>query len=131
MPPGDKYPRSVFLEGATLGLGAVIGGLVTVPIAGFAVVPALVHQGHPEIDLGPIDNFPEGEYRVATFMENPEQGEVSRRTVFVRYNGFLGKEPSFTVISNPARTSAARCSPAGRSTTRTRRRSSSARTRSR
>ena len=100
MPPGDKYPRSIFLEGATLGLGAVIGGLVTVPVAGFAIVPAFLHQGHPDIDLGPLDNFPQGEYRVATFMEDPSKGEVSRRTAFVRNNGFLGKEPSFTVISN-------------------------------
>jgi Rieske Fe-S protein len=100
MPPGDRYPRSVFLEGATLGLGGVIGGLVTVPVAGFAIVPAFVHQGHPDIDLGPIDNFPQGEYRVATFMEDPSKGEVSRRTAFVRNNGFLDDEPSFTIISN-------------------------------
>jgi Rieske Fe-S protein len=100
MPPGDKYPRSVFLEGATLGLGGVIGGLVTVPVAGFAIVPAFLHQGHPEIDLGPLENFPQGEYRVATFMENPDEGEVSRRTAFVRNNGFLKNEPSFTIISN-------------------------------
>jgi Rieske Fe-S protein len=100
MPPGNKYPRSIFLEGATLGLGGVIGGLVTVPVAGFAIVPAFLHQGHPEIDLGPLDNFPQGEYRVATFMEDPAKGEVSRRTAFVRNNGFLGKEPSFTIISN-------------------------------
>jgi Rieske Fe-S protein len=100
MPAGDKYPRSVFLEGATLGLGGVIGGLVTVPVAGFAIVPAFLHQGHPQIDLGPLDNFPQGEYRVATFMEDPAEGEVSRRTAFVRNNGFLGQEPSFTIISN-------------------------------
>jgi menaquinol-cytochrome c reductase iron-sulfur subunit len=98
--PGERFPRSMFLEGATLGLGAVIGGIVTVPVAGFAIVPAFVHQGHPEIDLGPLENFPEGEFRVATFMENPEQGEVTRRTVFVRNNGMLGDLPSFTVISN-------------------------------
>jgi menaquinol-cytochrome c reductase iron-sulfur subunit len=100
MPPGDKYPRSVFLEGATLGLGGVIGGLITVPVAGFAIVPTFLHQGHPAVDLGPLENFPQGEYRVATFMENPSEGEVSRRTAFIRNNGFLNKEPSFTVISN-------------------------------
>ena len=38
--------------------------------------------------------------RVATFMEDPSKGEVSRRTAFVRNNGFLGKQPSFTIISN-------------------------------
>ena len=98
--PGERFPRSKFLEGATLGLGGVIGGIVTVPAVGFAVVPAFVHQGHPEIDLGPLDNFPEGEFRVATFMENPAEGEVTRRTVFIRNNGVLDSLPSFTVISN-------------------------------
>ncbi len=100
MPAGHTYPRSVFLEGTTLGLGAVIGGLITIPVAGLAIVPAFVHQGHPEIDLGPLENFPEGQYRVATFMEDPAKGEVSRRTAFVRNNGFLKNEPSFTIISN-------------------------------
>ena len=32
-----RYPRAKFLEGATLGLGALIGGIVTAPVLGFAV----------------------------------------------------------------------------------------------
>jgi menaquinol-cytochrome c reductase iron-sulfur subunit len=104
MPPGERYPRSTFLEGATLGLGAVIGAVVTVPVAGFAIAPVFLNQGHPDIDLGPISNFPEGKFMVATFMEDPSKGEVSRRTAFVRNNGTTqvnGKtEPSFTIISN-------------------------------
>jgi len=100
MPAGDRFPRSRFLEGATLGLGAVIGGLVTIPVIGFAVGPAFIDQGNPDIDLGPTDNFPEGEFRVATFMDDPSKGEVSRRTVFVRNNGLLDGVPSYTIISN-------------------------------
>src|ERR671933_2008138 len=38
--PGERFPRSRFLEGATLGFGAVIGGAVTVPALGFAVLPS-------------------------------------------------------------------------------------------
>ena len=38
--------------------------------------------------------------RIATFLQHPEQGEVSRRTTFIRYNGLLDGLPSFTVISN-------------------------------
>ena len=49
--PETAVTRSVFLEGATLGLGAAIGGLITVPVAGFAVLPALPRpeaaQGRP------------------------------------------------------------------------------------
>ncbi len=55
-----RYGRDKFLEGATLGLGAVIGGLVTLPVLGFAVAPAFVGQDYPAADLGPLDNYPEG-----------------------------------------------------------------------
>ena len=97
----ERYPRSKFLEGATLGLGGVITGLVALPVAGFAVAPAFVGQGQDEIDLGPIDEFPEGEFTIATFLANPEEGEVSRRTAYIRNNGFAKNgEPSFTILSN-------------------------------
>jgi Rieske Fe-S protein len=33
-------------------------------------------------------------------MSDPKQGEVSRRTAYVRNNGDLNGQPSFTVISN-------------------------------
>jgi Rieske Fe-S protein len=101
-PPAESaaYPRSKFLEGATLGLGAVIGGIVTVPAVGFAVVPAFIHQGHKDIDLGPIDNFPSGEWVITHFFLTPEEGDVARRTAYIRYNGLVQNEPSFTIISN-------------------------------
>jgi Rieske Fe-S protein len=35
-----------------------------------------------------------------TFIRDPRQGEVSRRTAFVRNNGLLDGDPSFTIISN-------------------------------
>ncbi len=96
----DRFPRSRFLEGATLGLGGVIGGLITVPVLGFAVAPAFVGQHSHQIDIGPLSNFPEGKYNLATFFLDPGAGEVSRRTAFIRNNGLLGGEPSFTIISN-------------------------------
>jgi Rieske Fe-S protein len=100
--PGEpgRYPRSKFLEGATLGLGGLIGGIVTVPVVGFAIVPAFVKQGHKEIDLGPLSNFPQGDWLTAHFELDPKEGDVSRRTAFVRYNGLLQGKPSFTIISN-------------------------------
>jgi Rieske Fe-S protein len=98
--PGERFPRSRFLEGATLGLGGVIGGLITVPVVGFAVVPAFVKQGHPEVDLGPLSNFPENQWILTTFFLDPTQGEVTRRTAYIRNNGLLQGKPSFTVISN-------------------------------
>jgi len=97
---GDRFPRNRFLEGATLGLGAVIGGLVTVPAVGFMIVPAFRGQGYPKVDLGPLENFTEGKWFVTKFFMKPEEGEVSHRTAYIRNNGLLGGKPSFTIISN-------------------------------
>ena len=95
------YDRNKFLELSTLGLGAVIGGIVTLPILGFAVVPAFVNQELDPIDLGPLDNYPEGTWIETKYISNPAEGEVSRRTVYVRNNGELRPGvPSFTLISN-------------------------------
>jgi Rieske Fe-S protein len=100
--PAERYARAKFLEISTLGLGGVIGGLVTVPALGFAVLPAFLKQGQKDIDIGPISDYPNGKYVVATFMTDPSAGEVSRRTAYVRYNGPAGpkNQPSFTIISN-------------------------------
>src|SRR5215218_11009092 len=50
----ERFPRSRFLEASTLGLGALIGGIVTVPVLGFMVVPAFVDQDEKDINLGPL-----------------------------------------------------------------------------
>jgi Rieske Fe-S protein len=96
----ERYPRSVFLELSTLGIGGLIGGLVTLPALGFMIGPAFLKQGVKEHDLGPVSDYPEGQFVVTTFTAEPQQGQVSRRTAFVRNNGLLGRLPSFTVISN-------------------------------
>jgi quinol---cytochrome c reductase iron-sulfur subunit, bacillus type len=95
------YSRSKFLELSTLGLGGVITGIVTVPILGFAVLPAFTNQELPDIDLGPLENFPEDKWIETTYLSNPKEGEVSRRTAYIRNNGDLRPGvPSFTIISN-------------------------------
>jgi menaquinol-cytochrome c reductase iron-sulfur subunit len=102
--PGEgeivRFPRSKFLEGATLGLGAVIGGIVTLPIVGMSVGDPFIDQGTDDIDVGPIDDFPENRFVITTFLIDPEQGEVSRRTAYVRNNGLLDGAPSFTILSS-------------------------------
>jgi Rieske Fe-S protein len=99
-PSEERFPRSKFLELSTLGLGGVIGGIVTVPALGFMIAPPFLKQGTKDHDIGPITDFPEGKYVVATYMSDPKQGEVSRRTAYVRNNGQVNGLPSFTVISN-------------------------------
>jgi Rieske Fe-S protein len=102
--PGEgeiiRYPRSKFLEAATLGLGGLIGVVVTAPVLGFTILPPFVKQGHPKIDVGAIEDFPENQYVIATYLLRPEEGEVSRRTAYIRNNGLLDDVPSFTILSN-------------------------------
>jgi Rieske Fe-S protein len=97
---GPAMSRSKFLEAGTLGLGAVMGGALTVPAVGFMVAPAFEKQRHGDANVGPITNFTEGKFYVMTFMLDKAKGDVSRRTTFVRNNGLLQGQPSFTIISN-------------------------------
>jgi Rieske Fe-S protein len=107
-PPAEPttVTRSVFLEGSTLGLGALIGGLITVPVAGFALLPPFLDQKVQKVDMGPLEKFAQGSWYVSTFILDPAEGEVSRRTAFIRNNGFVAdpqtkqQVSSFTIISN-------------------------------
>ncbi len=96
----ERYPRSVFLEMSTLGVGALIGGIVTLPALGFMVAPAFVGQEHDEVDLGPLANFPKDQFVITTFNSKKDEGSVGRRTAFIRNNGLKNDVPSFTIISN-------------------------------
>jgi Rieske Fe-S protein len=96
----ERFPRNKFLELSTLGVGGLIGGIVTAPAIGFMIGPAFLKQGVKDHSIGPISNFPEGKYVVVTFMLDANQGAVTRRAAFVRYNGQLNGLPSFTIISN-------------------------------
>lgn len=99
-PEEHRYSRSRFLEASTLGIGALIGGIVTVPALGFTVLPAFRKQGYEDVDVGPLDNYPEGEWKIATFESKLEGGQVTNRTIFVRNNGIANEVPSFTIMSN-------------------------------
>jgi menaquinol-cytochrome c reductase iron-sulfur subunit len=96
----ERYPRSVFLEMSTLGVGGLIGAIVTLPALGFMVAPAFVGQEHDEVDLGPLANFPKDQFVITTFSSKKDEGSVGRRTAFIRNNGLKNDVPSFTIISN-------------------------------
>ena len=98
--PGERFPRNKFLEFSTLGLGAVIGGLVTIPPLGMLAASGVEGAKFQPVDLGPLSTFPEGQFIITTFVEDPHAGEVSRRTAYIRYNGLLVYQPSFTILSN-------------------------------
>jgi Rieske Fe-S protein len=97
---GERYPRDRFLEGATLGLGALIGAVVTIPPLGLLAASGFEGTDFKKVNLGALDEFPVNKFIITTFVEDPEAGEVSRRTAYIRNNGFLGKLPSFTILSN-------------------------------
>ena len=40
---------------------------------------------------------------IATYLEDPEVGEVTRRTMYIRNNGQLDGKPSFTALYSPLR----------------------------
>jgi Rieske Fe-S protein len=96
--PLPAYTRSRFLEASTLGVGAAIGAIVTLPVLGFMVLPSFTNVEEDEVDLGPLENFPEGAYVIASYLANKSAGEVSRRTAFVRNNGATDAGPSFTIL---------------------------------
>ena len=98
---GTSVDRATFLSLATIGVGGLIGAGVTLPVLGFGVLPSFMGEGVEtfDVDLGPISNFPEGEYVIATYLQNPDIGEVSRRTAFIRNNGRTDDgTPSFTAL---------------------------------
>jgi Rieske Fe-S protein len=96
----ETFPRNRFLERGTLALGGLIAAGVALPAIAVAVLPALGRSKPKAVDLGPIEAFPEGQFVIATFLSDPQAGEVSRRAAFVRNNGFVGKSPSFTIMSS-------------------------------
>jgi Rieske Fe-S protein len=98
--PGERYTRSRALERATLAIGGLVALGVALPAAGFALLPSFLGQRRRPVDLGPISAFPEGEFVVATFLADPQAGEVSRRAAYVRNNGLVGNVPSFTIMSS-------------------------------
>jgi menaquinol-cytochrome c reductase iron-sulfur subunit len=95
-----KTSRTGFLSLATLGLGGVIGALVTLPPMFLALIPPFLKQGKKPVDLGPISGFPENQWVVTQFNLVPSQGQVYRRTAYIRNNGPVKGVPSFTIISN-------------------------------
>jgi quinol---cytochrome c reductase iron-sulfur subunit, bacillus type len=92
--------RSGFLGFATIALGGLIGVLVTVPPLFLAMIPPFLKQHKRPVDLGPLDLYPLNQWRVVTFRLVPNSGPVWNRTAYVRYNGPLNGNPSFTIISN-------------------------------
>jgi Rieske Fe-S protein len=93
---------------ATVGLGATIGGIVAVPVAGLVLAPAAQQETFRPVSLGPLSAFT-GETgfapTAAPFVEDPTQPLVSRELAYVHHTGgadrnWLAPEAMFVVFSN-------------------------------
>ncbi len=107
----EAYPRSTFLSAATLGLGAVIGGIVTVPVLGFTVLPAFTNQRKQNVELGPLEDFPGGQLHHRHLPRGP-RGRRGEQADDVRSQQRPARRtsPASRSSSRAASTSAARCS---------------------
>lgn len=94
-----RVSRQGFLAATALAVGGLVGLGAGLRALGGALSPASAGDVVP-VDLGPLTAFPEGQFVVATFLSDPQAGEVSRRTAYVRNNGLLGNRPSFTILSS-------------------------------
>ena len=73
-----RYTRSKFLEGATIGLGAAIGAIVTLPVLGFAVAPAFVDQDYRTSTSGRWTTIRRASGRSRPSRRAPERRRPSR-----------------------------------------------------
>jgi Rieske Fe-S protein len=98
--PPPTFTRSRLLGQATIGLGGLVALGVALPAAGAGLLSAFRSRRRTAIDLGPVSAFPEGRFVLATFLSDPQAGEIPRRVAYVRNNGLLGSRPSFTIMSS-------------------------------
>ncbi len=96
----DICHNTPMLRLATLGISIFVGALMTVPALAFMIAPAFIGQATSPQDLGPLTDYPQGEFVRASFMSDPAEGAVTREVAFVRENGLVAGQPSFTILSS-------------------------------
>jgi Rieske Fe-S protein len=110
---GDHdHGRGVTRRGAlatiTVGIGAAIGGVIAVPVAGYVAAPAVDEETFHPAALGTVDEFAaERGFRptAAPFVEDPAQPLTSRQLAYVHHTGgrstdWLAADAMFVVFSN-------------------------------
>jgi Rieske Fe-S protein len=86
--PGFKPSRRDFLLAFGVGLNAVAGALIGIPVLGYALASAAKKYNLKEIPLGLITGFPEGTTRLATYKNpysRPWDGEMDEIPCWVRH----------------------------------------------
>jgi hypothetical protein len=121
--PGERFPRNKFLEASTLGLGAIIGAIVTLPAVAAALVPGFVKQKSPGVDLGPSTTSRRASTTSPPSSATPRRGYISAHVGLHPEQRQRDGKPSFTCISNRCVHLGCPSSPAARSSMPRRRRS--------
>lgn len=97
-PTPDEVDRRGFLTRVTLGLTGLIGLLVALPPLAYLLAPLVESVREEWRDLGPLDTFPVGTIRLASFEEIsplPWAGQTARTAAWVRRTA----DQEFTVFA--------------------------------
>lgn len=87
--PVSSVSRRNLLMNIGIGLNALVGLAITVPVIGYIIGPSVRKKGFYKswVDLGTADRFPIGQTRLATFVEPyraPDDGITDNQACWVR-----------------------------------------------
>jgi Rieske Fe-S protein len=101
--------RGQFLTLSTVGLGAMIGGVIGVPATAYLLAPVTERANFQPVMLGDLSHFPSenGQFKpvAATYVEDPKQPDTSPGLAWVHNTGRSGHDwqaadAMFVVFSN-------------------------------
>ena len=104
----DGTTRGQFLSLSTVGIGAVIGGVIGVPVTAYMLAPVTEEAKFEPVFLGKVDQFPADpsfKPTPATYIEDPSNPATSPGLAYVQNTGksntdWLAPDAMFVVFSN-------------------------------
>jgi menaquinol-cytochrome c reductase iron-sulfur subunit len=104
----DGTTRGQFLSLSTVGLGAVIGGVIGVPVTAYMLAPVFDEAQFQPVLLGKTSDFPADSSfnpTAATYIEDPSNPATSPGLAYVQNTGksntdWLAPDAMFVVFSN-------------------------------
>jgi menaquinol-cytochrome c reductase iron-sulfur subunit len=100
--------RGEFLSLTTIGLGAMIGGVIGVPATAYLLAPVTKESSFEPVFLGPVDKFTSEQKfspTAATYLEDSENPATSSGLAYVHYTGqkntdWHAQDAMFVIFSN-------------------------------
>jgi Rieske Fe-S protein len=88
MSEGKRLTRRSLLMALGFAFNGIVGVAITIPVIGYLLSPVKKKNAYNKwISLGKVDQFPEGETRLAEFLnpfERPQDGETAKTPCWVR-----------------------------------------------